>query len=55
VEVRIVEHLLRWSEWRILRSNSDYTKMDSSTIEFRVDVPADGETTVTYTVRYEWR
>lgn len=55
VEVRIVEHLLRWSEWRILRSNNDYTKMDSSTIEFRVDVPADGETTVTYTVRYEWR
>jgi len=55
VEVRVVEHLLRWSEWRILRSNNDYTKNDSSTIEFRVNVPADGEVTLTYSVRYVWR
>jgi hypothetical protein len=55
VEVRVVEHLLRWSEWRILRSNNDYTKNDSSTIEFLVNVPADGEVTLTYSVRYEWR
>ena len=43
------------SEWRILASNQDYTKLDSSTIEFRVDVPENGETVLTYTVRYDWK
>ncbi|NIS80569.1 MAG: DUF4139 domain-containing protein [Anaerolineales bacterium] len=54
VEVRIVEHLFRWSEWRILSSNADYTKLDSSTIEFRVRVPANDEATLRYSVRYQW-
>lgn len=54
VEVRVVEHLFRWSEWRILRSSHDYQKLDSSTIEFRVRVPANGDTTVSYDVRYFW-
>jgi hypothetical protein len=54
VDIRIVEHMLRWSEWTILASSDDYTKMDSSTIEFNVTVPANGEVTVTYTVRYRW-
>jgi hypothetical protein len=54
VEIRVVENLFRWSDWRILRSSQDYTEMDSSTIEFRVRVPANGETTLTYSVRYFW-
>jgi hypothetical protein len=54
VEVRVVEHLFRWSEWKILDASQDFEKMDAQTIEFRVQVPADGEATVTYTVRYEW-
>jgi hypothetical protein len=54
VEVRVVEHLFRWSEWRILQASDDYEKMDSSTIEFRVRIPPEGETTLTYTVRYSW-
>ena len=54
VEVRVVEHLSRWSEWRIFNSNADHTEMDSSTIEFRVEVPANGETTIHYGVRYTW-
>ncbi len=54
VEVRIVEHLFRWTDWRILRASDDYEKLDSSTIEFRVTVPPNGETVVTYTVRYSW-
>ncbi|HEX2623370.1 MAG TPA: hypothetical protein VHL11_24585, partial [Phototrophicaceae bacterium] len=43
VQVRVPEHLSRWSEWQILNSSIDYTKKDSSTIEFRADVPAQGE------------
>lgn len=54
VEVRVVEHLFRWTEWKILQASQDYEKLDAQTIEFRVPVEADGETVVTYTVRYEW-
>jgi hypothetical protein len=54
VEVRVVEHLFRWSEWRILESNADYTEMDASNIEFGVRLPANGERTVRYTVLYTW-
>jgi hypothetical protein len=54
IEVRVVEHLFRWTEWKILEASQDYEKMDSQTIEFQVPVEADGETVVTYTVRYEW-
>ena len=54
VEVRVVEHLFRWTEWRILEESHEHDKTDARTIEFRVPVEANGETTVTYTVRYEW-
>lgn len=54
VEVRVPEHLFRWSNWEIVSSSMDYTQVDSNTIEFRADVPADGETVITYTVRYTW-
>jgi hypothetical protein len=54
VEVRVVEHLFRWSNWRILRASHDYQEMDSSNIEFRVSVPAEGETEIGYTVLYSW-
>ena len=55
VEVRVVEHLSRWSEWRILESNADYVKLNSSTIEFRILIPENGEKVLTYTVRYDWK
>ena len=45
---RVVEHLFRWSEWRILESSADYTKMDSSTIEFRANIAANGAAVTTY-------
>jgi hypothetical protein len=54
VEVRVVEHLFRWSNWRILRASHDYREMDSSNIEYRVSVPAEGKTEISYTVLYTW-
>jgi hypothetical protein len=54
VEVRVVEHLFRWSEWRIKRTSHDYQELDSSTIEFRLNIPANGETILEYEVRYFW-
>lgn len=54
VEIRVPETLFRWSNWEILSSSHEYTKTDSSSIEYRVQVPPQGETIITYTVRYSW-
>lgn len=54
VEIRVPERLTRWSEWEILESSHDFTQTNSSTIEFRVEVPPQGETVITYTVQYSF-
>jgi hypothetical protein len=54
VKVTVVEPLYRAENWEILSHSADYTKRDSHTIEFPVEVPAKGETTVDYAVRYTW-
>ncbi|MBW4437739.1 MAG: hypothetical protein KME04_11430 [Pleurocapsa minor GSE-CHR-MK-17-07R] len=54
VQIRVPENLFRWSEWEILESSAPYTQLNSNTIEYRVDVPPQGETVITYTVRYSW-
>jgi hypothetical protein len=50
--VRVVEHLQRGRNWAILESSHPYEAKGSDVIQFTVGVPKDGETTVTYTVRY---
>jgi hypothetical protein len=54
MEIRVVEHLYRWTNWEIQKNSDAFNKLDSKTIEFRVRVPADGEKTVTYTAHYTW-
>jgi hypothetical protein len=54
VEIRVVEHLYRWSNWNITAKSDDFVKKDSQTIEFRIPVKPDEECTVTYTVHYSW-
>jgi hypothetical protein len=54
VEIRVVDHLYRWSNWEITAHSDDFVKKDSQTIEFRVPVKPDEERTVTYTVHYSW-
>ena len=54
VEIRVVEHLYRWSNWEITAHSDNFTKKDSQTIEFRIPVKPDEERTVTYTVHYSW-
>jgi hypothetical protein len=54
VEIKVVEHLYRWSNWEITKNSDDYTKKDSQTIEFRIPVKPDEERTVTYSVHYSW-
>ncbi len=54
VEVRVVEHLYRWSNWAISQKSDDFQKSNAQTIEFRVQVPPDNEKTINYTVHYTW-
>ncbi|MGE5112550.1 MAG: DUF4139 domain-containing protein [Acidobacteriaceae bacterium] len=54
VTVRVLEHLYRWSNWKLAAQSDQYKKLDSRNIEFRVQVPPDGEKVVTYTVHYWW-
>jgi hypothetical protein len=54
VEIRVVEHLYRWSNWNITAKSDDYKKTDAQTMEFRVPVKPDEEKTIAYTVHYSW-
>jgi hypothetical protein len=54
VKVDVLEHLYRGDNWEIRDESSAFTKLDSHTIQFPVDVPAKGETTLTYAVHYTW-
>ena len=54
VNVRVVEHLYRWSNWKLAEQSHDSNKKDAQTIEFPVTVAPDGEQVVTYTVHYSW-
>ncbi|MBI4060390.1 MAG: hypothetical protein HY403_03065 [Elusimicrobia bacterium] len=52
--VTVVEHLYRWTNWRISGASAKWEKRDAQTIEFPVAVKKDGEAVVTYTVKYSW-
>ena len=54
VEIRVVEHLYRWSNWNITQHSDAFLKADAQTIEFRVQVQPDEEKTLAYTVHYSW-
>jgi hypothetical protein len=54
VEVRIVEHLYRWTNWDIIKNSDPFKKLDSRTMEFLVQIPSGGEKTVSYKVHYSW-
>ena len=52
--VRVVEHLYRWTNWKLAEPSHQFKKRDAQTIEFPVTVAPDGEQVVTYTVHYSW-
>jgi hypothetical protein len=54
VEIRVVEHLFRWTNWDITEKSDPFTKTNAQTIEFRIPVKADEEKTIHYTVHYSW-
>jgi hypothetical protein len=54
VEIRVVEHLYRWTNWKVTATSHKFSKKDAQTIEYRITVPPKGERVVTYTVHYSW-
>jgi hypothetical protein len=54
VHVIIKENLYRWTNWEITKSSDKWEKQDYRTVHIPVDVPADGEKKVTYSVKYTW-
>ncbi len=53
-KVTVREYLYRWSEWKITGQSHPHQRQDASTADFKLDIPADGEAKVTYTVQYQW-
>ncbi len=52
--VVVREHLYRWTQWNITQSSAKFEKKNADTVEFKLDVPANGEAKATYTVQYQW-
>ena len=54
VRVQVIERMNRSQEWEIRSKSGPFTKVDSNTVQFPVEVPAKGNATLTYTVHYSW-
>lgn len=52
VKVKVLETLSYWTAWSITGSTEQFSKLNSTTIQFEPLVPANGTATITYTVRY---
>jgi len=52
--VQVYEHPWRWSQWEIVKSNTEWTKVDQTTLSFPVKIKKDSEAVITYTIRYSW-
>lgn len=50
----IKENLYRWVQWEITSKSDAFEKVDARTIHIPVEIPAHGEKTITYSVRYSW-
>jgi hypothetical protein len=53
VTVKVLEKLYRGTEWRLFNTTQPFVQLDSRTVVFPVEVPADKEVTVKYQVEYK--
>ena len=54
VTVRVVEHLYRCTNWKLVDQSTQSKKRDAQTVEFPVTVAPNGEQVISYTVHYSW-
>jgi hypothetical protein len=52
--VTVREHPNRWREWTLASSSTKPNQQTPDTLEFRVEVPANGKATLDYAVHYHW-
>lgn len=52
--VTVRDHPQRWRQWTLTSSSSKPSAQNPDLLEFRVNVPANGEATLDYAVRYQW-
>lgn len=52
--VRITDRAPRWTDWTLVDDGDSFRKTDAQGLAAEVRVPAGGETTLRYTVRYRW-
>jgi hypothetical protein len=52
--ITVREHPARWREWTLVSSSSKPVGQTTDTLEFRIDVPAGGKSTLDYAVHYHW-
>lgn len=52
IQVVVEENI--YGDWKITQSSAPHTKKDAHTAEFRIDVPADEEVVLTFTVRSQY-
>jgi hypothetical protein len=52
--VTVREYPQRWRQWTLTSSSSKPSAQNPDLLEFRVNVPANGEATLDYALRYEW-
>ncbi len=52
VQVTVIEPVP--GDWEVVKASQPYEKTDAHTLQFKVDIPKDGKTTVNYRVRMRW-
>ncbi|MGQ9665887.1 MAG: DUF4139 domain-containing protein [Anaerolineae bacterium] len=52
VTVDVLEHLYRSQDWEITEESAKHEKVSADMVKWVVEIPKDGEETITYTVRY---
>jgi hypothetical protein len=52
--ITVREHPGRWRQWTLTSSSSKPSQQTPDTLEFRIEVPANGKAVLNYAVRYSW-
>jgi len=53
-KVRVIERPYRWTNWQIVKKNTEFAKLDSGTIAFEVEIGSEATRAIEYTVNYTW-
>ena len=54
VNVKVIEPMYRWSNWKITNSSQEYTKTQANLINFDIKLKPESKKTIKYTVQYNW-